>query len=62
MVMLSNHSPYSVEMKIFNVSTLDETDPSIVMVYPTNAPANATFPLLSYAHGAAGGGWYVDVT
>lgn len=52
------HGPYKVESNIFNVSSLDSSDPSIVMVYPNNAPANATFPLLAYAHGAAGGGWY----
>eukprot|EP00729_Bicosta_minor_P013944 gene13944-32501_t len=52
------HGPYKVESNIFNVSSLDSSDPSIVMVYPNNAPANATFPLLAYAHGAAGGGYY----
>ena len=31
-----------------------------VIVYPKDACKNPTgcFPLLSYAHGAAGGGWY----
>ena len=56
------HGPYKVESNIFNVSSLDSSDPSIVMVYPNNAPANATFPLLAYAHGAAGGGWYENQT
>jgi hypothetical protein len=51
--------PYSVSHKSYNISILDESDPEGVIVYPSgNIPAGTKFPILSYAHGAAGGGWY----
>jgi dienelactone hydrolase len=49
--------PYSSTHKLYQVSTLDSSDPEAVIVYPTNTDATK-FPILSYAHGAAGGGWY----
>jgi dienelactone hydrolase len=37
---------------------LDVTDQEGVVIYPTSGNSSEHFPVLSYAHGAAGGGWY----
>jgi len=50
--------PWPVAEASYNVSTLDGTDPSIWLVYPVcnnTATACPLFPLISYAHGMAGG-------
>ena len=46
--------------RMYKVAALDESDPQAVVVYPTATGADPTptkFPILAYAHGAAGGGW-----
>ncbi len=51
--------PYRVKHASFKVPTMDATDPQIVVTYPdVDSSTGQRFPLMSYAHGAAGGGWY----
>lgn len=45
--------PYSVNSSWYKVSTLDGTDPSAFVIYPSNG--TGPFPLISYVHGLAGG-------
>jgi hypothetical protein len=47
---------YATRVKSFAVGTLDASDPSVMVIYPSNATKGETFPLISYAHGMAGGG------
>ena len=42
----------------YKVPALDASDPEAVVTYPTSGKRGQKFPILSYAHGAAGGGWY----
>jgi len=55
--------PYSVNSSWYNVSALDRTNPSALVVYPSNG--TGPFPLISYLHGFLGGGidliGYVDL-
>ena len=50
--------PYAVKHAVYSVPALDSSDPSLSVTYPVGKFPNETFPLISYAHGAAGGGWY----
>ena len=49
--------PYSYEYRDYPVDSLQAPFAEVVVAYPTNAPANTTFPFISFAHGAFGGGF-----
>eukprot|EP00041_Stephanoeca_diplocostata_P023372 m.572835 g.572835 ORF g.572835 m.572835 type:complete len:295 (-) comp22274_c1_seq1:793-1677(-) len=55
---IPTHGPYHVGTKQYNVSILDRSYPVLHVIWPDNGPHGMKFPLLSYAHGAAGGDWY----
>lgn len=55
---IPTRGPYNSGTKQYNVSILDKSYPVLHVIWPENAPDGMTFPLLSYAHGAAGGSWY----
>ena len=48
--------PYATGFKVFQAGALDKTDQHVHVFYPTNTSSDLRFPLISYAHGAAGGG------
>ena len=52
-----DRGPWATHSKIYSVPALDKTDPHVHVFFPAASGANATrFPLISYAHGALGGG------
>jgi len=52
------NGPYKVGEKSYTIPALDVTDQQGVILYPTSGNSSEVFPIISYAHGAAGGGWY----
>eukprot|EP00756_Hemistasia_phaeocysticola_P050038 Hpha_TRINITY_DN24679_c0_g1::TRINITY_DN24679_c0_g1_i1::g.147422::m.147422 len=52
--------PFAVQRDTYNISTLDSTYPSAIVVSPVPTEAGQTFPLVVYMHGLGGGGFYED--
>lgn len=50
--------PYEVKHAVYSVPAFDSSDRSLSVTYPVPRTPGEKFPLISYAHGAAGGGWY----
>jgi predicted dienelactone hydrolase len=48
--------PYDTASTDFEVAAFDSSDQNLWVIYPSNATAGTKFPLISYAHGMAGGG------
>ncbi len=53
-----SYGPYSVKSTTYTVSALDHTwgSTEVWVVYPVSSNASQTFPLITYLHGAMGGG------
>eukprot|EP01065_Artemidia_motanka_P049725 TRINITY_DN831_c0_g1_i3.p2 TRINITY_DN831_c0_g1~~TRINITY_DN831_c0_g1_i3.p2 ORF type:complete len:305 (+),score=137.15 TRINITY_DN831_c0_g1_i3:63-917(+) len=50
--------PHKVQKKVYEVEAMDPTNKKVTVFYPTGDP-EGKYPLLSYAHGAAGGGLFL---
>ena len=48
--------PYATASATYEVPSFDHSDQHVWIIYPSNASAGSKFPLISYAHGMAGGG------
>lgn len=51
------YGPYPTEHVNYHVEVLDTSFQEAVVIYPVENEKNETFPLISYAHGAFGGGY-----
>jgi len=51
-----HRGPYKTANVDYEVDTLDETMPEVVVVYPIRILGNETFPFISFNHGAGSGG------
>jgi dienelactone hydrolase len=52
--------PYETARITLPCDALDGTDPEVMITYPTPTTEGETFPLIAYAHGAAGGGFFIN--
>jgi predicted dienelactone hydrolase len=52
--------PFSTGFVTLENEALDDTNHEVLMVYPSNGTAGQLFPLIAYAHGAAGGNFDIN--
>lgn len=52
--------PYETSRITLPCESLDGTDPEVMITYPNPTSDGETFPLIAYAHGAAGGGFFIN--
>lgn len=52
--------PYETTRTTLPCDALDGTDPEVMLTYPIPTKDGEVFPLIAYAHGAAGGGLFIN--